>query len=159
MMQLNPLSVQEAFQRSDLVPDDSRQLLGVVADVSSPEALNVWQAWMGPDGDVVGFAGFDGAVHDHGVACVAAAGDVGIVDQGNELVVGACFEVAVAFAEVDVDFYFGGDGRHVGGVCEMCCCVISVGTKSASSCRFQVWTNGSYDSCQINPDRRKYYSR
>ena len=34
---------------------------------------------------------------------VEAAGDVGVVDEGEELLVGAAGPVAVGFAEVDVD--------------------------------------------------------
>lgn len=70
---------------------------------------------MSADFDVVLFAEADGFVHDEGVAGVEAAGDVGDVDEGEEGGVGAAFEVAEAFAEVDVEEGFVLDGTH-GGV-------------------------------------------
>lgn len=44
---------------------------------------------MGADEDVTGFAGADGGGHDDGVAGVEAAGDVGDVDEREEVIVGA----------------------------------------------------------------------
>jgi hypothetical protein len=43
---------------------------------------------------------------------MTAAGDIGIVYERNEFVVWTSFEVAVAFAEVDIDFDFGGNRWH-----------------------------------------------
>ena len=69
--------------------------------------------------NVVCFACLDGLVHDHRVAGMATTSDIGIVYERNEFIVRTSFEVAVTFAEVDVDLDFGGNGRHCGR-CEVC---------------------------------------
>lgn len=81
MMKWHALCVQEAFQSSDLINDHGRQLLRRHLDLSSPESLDVGEAWMGADCDVVFLAGSDGLLHYDGVAGVKAAGYVCVVDE------------------------------------------------------------------------------
>ena len=50
---------------------------------------------MSSHGDVVGFARLHGLAHDEWVAGVEAAGDICMVDQRDQVFVGAAFIVAV----------------------------------------------------------------
>lgn len=43
-----------------------------------------------------------------------ATSDVGVVDKLYQLIIGSAFEVAVAFAQIHVDFHRVLDGRHSG---------------------------------------------
>jgi hypothetical protein len=61
---------------------------------------------MRADGDVVRFAGFHSLVHNHGIAGMTATGYIGVVYERDEFIVWTSSEVAVAFAEVDIDFDF-----------------------------------------------------
>lgn len=61
---------------------------------------------MRADFDVVFLARFDCSLHYERVACMESACYIGVVDQWDELVVWAAFEVAIALAEIDVDHYF-----------------------------------------------------
>ena len=53
----------------------------------SAKPLNIRQTRMSADLDAVVLAGLNRLRHDQGVASVEAAGDVGVVDHGDELVV------------------------------------------------------------------------
>lgn len=55
------------------------------------ETLDIRQAWVGADGDVVAFAGAHGFLHDERVTGVEATGDVGVINHGDEFVVWAAF--------------------------------------------------------------------
>lgn len=70
--------------------------------------------------DVVRFAEADGLLHDEGVAGVEAAGDIGVVDKRDEVFIGAAGEVAVGFAEVDVDLDGDSNGWHCEVIVDSC---------------------------------------
>ena len=58
---------------------------------------------MRADEDVVGFALAHCFLHYEGVAAVETAGYIGDVNEREELLVWTAFQIAVAFAEVNVD--------------------------------------------------------
>lgn len=58
---------------------------------------------MGTNFDVVLFTHADRLHHDEGIAGVESAGYVGNVDEWEELFVWTAFQVAEAFAKVDVE--------------------------------------------------------
>jgi hypothetical protein len=106
MVKLHTFDIEECLQCSNLIPNNRRQLLRIVPDVSSSEALNVRETWMCTDGDVVRFACFDSLVHDHGITSMPATGHISVVYERDEFIVWTSFEVAVSFAEVDINFDF-----------------------------------------------------
>ncbi len=121
------------MQGADLIDRYRGEFGGVELHFAAAEALQVGQARVCADGDVVGYAGADGFHHDEGVAGVGggvriqflefcsredsrgveAAGDVGLVDHGEELEVRTARPVAIGFSQVDVDQGFVLDGPHV----------------------------------------------
>lgn len=73
MVERYTLGIKEALQCADLIPHHRCQFLWRHFDLASSEALDVWQAGMSADFDVVAFAGADGFLHDEWVAGVEAA--------------------------------------------------------------------------------------
>lgn len=53
MMQLHTLCIKECFQSSYLVPYHGGELIRVELDVPTAEALDVWEAGVGADKDVM----------------------------------------------------------------------------------------------------------
>ena len=80
MMERYAFTVQETFQSPNLVDGDSGELFGLELHLSTTEALEVWEAGVGADLDVVFLAEADGVLHDKGVTGVEAAGDVRVGD-------------------------------------------------------------------------------
>ena len=80
-MQRDILSVEKGFESADLVACYCCQFFGRHFHFSTAEALQVREAWVGSDCYVMGFAGADRFLHDQRIACVEAAGYVGVVDH------------------------------------------------------------------------------
>ena len=123
VMQGEPLAIQEPLQRADLVDRHGRELFGGELHFAAAEALDVREARVGSDLDVVFLAEADGIEHDEGVSevvcrdqhsissrpfCkreegtdlrgVEAACDVCVVYQRHQVFVGTADVVSVGFA-------------------------------------------------------------
>lgn len=78
MMKRHTFGIKETLQSSNLVADHCCELFWRELHLSSPEALDVWEAGMCSGFDVVRLDELDCLLHDERIAGVEAAGYLGM---------------------------------------------------------------------------------
>lgn len=103
MRHLHPGIGRHSGQRPELVGNEIFEIIRAHADLPAPEAPEVVEAGMRPDGDPVRLRLEADIAHHRGIAAMHAAGDIDALHDLQDLVVIADFIVPVALAHIGID--------------------------------------------------------
>ena len=95
MVQRHAFVIKESFQCTYLIDSVGCELFGLELNFATAKTLNIREAWMSTNFDVVLFALSDSVHHDQRIARMEATCNVGMVDEWNDLVIRAADEVAI----------------------------------------------------------------